>query len=431
MGSPSSAVAVVGAGPVGLTAAWLLASNDVPVTVLEAAPEPRTDWRASTFHAATLELLDEVGMTAPMHAEGLVVPRFQYRDRREGVVAEFDFGALADVTRFPYRLQLNQQRLVTMLLERLAGAPAADVRLGHAVTDVAASQRRAVLTVQTREGPQQITQQIPQQITAPFVLAADGASSTVRKRLGISFEGMMYPQRFLIVSVAEDLRECVPDLADVCYVSDPDEFLFVLRTPDSWRVVFPVPLDEPVDVALSEERLQDRLAGFHPLGRRYDVIDRQIYSVHQRVAETFRCGTVLLLGDAGHINSPLGGMGLNGGIHDAMDAGLRLLRILGKRTARVDDELDAYATARRAVASDYVRADTHRNTSLMAERDPAVRAANHARLRATAADPEAARAWMLRASMIAPVADQGIGREPTTPTTATTTDTTPSTTTPR
>ncbi|MQA83560.1 MAG: FAD-dependent oxidoreductase [Streptosporangiales bacterium] len=393
---------VVGAGPVGLTAAWLLASRGIAVTVLEAAPEPQTDWRASTFHAATLELLDQLGVVDDMHSEGLAVPRYQFRDRTEGVVAEFEFGVLADVTRFPYRLQLNQQRLVAMLLERLARSPQADLRFGHEVTDVTNEGDGAVVQVEV-DGR-------TESIAGSFVLAADGASSIVRRQLEIPFDGMTYPQRFIIISMAEDLRaDCVPDLADVSYISDPKEFLFALRTPDSWRTLFPVPMDEPVEVATSEKRMQERLAGFHPLGRPYQILDRQIYNVHQRVAGAFRAGRVLLLGDAAHINSPLGGMGLNSGIHDAMDAGLRLVRVLSGDTDRVDEELDTYARARRTVAIDYVRADTHRNTTIMAESDPAVRAANHARLRATAADPKAAREWMLRASMIAQVHDQRIG----------------------
>src|SRR4051794_18976171 len=105
-------VIVAGAGPVGMTAAARLARDGVPVTVVEAEPVPKTDWRASTFHAATLELLDDIGVTRQMRAEGLVVPVYHFRDRLDGLIAAFDFGLLADETRFPYRLQLNQQHLV-------------------------------------------------------------------------------------------------------------------------------------------------------------------------------------------------------------------------------------------------------------------------------------------------------------------------------
>ncbi|MCI0690044.1 MAG: FAD-dependent monooxygenase, partial [Sporichthyaceae bacterium] len=127
-------VIVVGAGPVGLTAANRLAMHGLRVTVMERAPSPQTDWRASTFHAATLELLDELEVVQQMHHLGLVVPRYQYRDRRAGVVAEFDFGLLADVTHYPYRLQLNQQRLVEILLDRLAPMSNVDILFGCEVT---------------------------------------------------------------------------------------------------------------------------------------------------------------------------------------------------------------------------------------------------------------------------------------------------------
>lgn len=405
-------IVVVGAGPVGLTAAAVLVSRGVPVTVLEASPVPQTDWRASTFHAATLELLSDIDITDEMHAQGLTVPRYQYRDRAQGVVAEFDFGLLADATRFPYRLQLNQQKLVVMLLRRLRRDPLAEVRFGARVVDVEQDDTGVTARVLTGDAPAEVR--------GDFLLAADGASSLVRKRLDVAFDGMTYPRRFLIVSVEEDLRaDCVADLADVSYVSDPEEFLFVLRTPDSWRLLFPVPNDESDDLALSDARMQQRLAGFHPLPRPYGILDRQIYGVHQRVARTFRVGNVLLLGDAAHINSPLGGMGLNCGIHDAMDAGHRLARIYTGSADTTDSgtdtaaELDTYADRRRTVALDYVRADTHRNTTMMQERDPEVRRANHANLAAIAADPARHREWLLRASMLAPVAHQGIGEPPT------------------
>lgn len=399
-------VVVVGAGPVGLTAAMVLVSRGVPVTVLEAAARPQTDWRASTFHAATLELLGDIDITGEMHENGLVVPRYQYRDRRDGVVAEFDFGLLADVTRFPYRLQLNQQKLVVMLLGRLARQPLAQLRFEHRVVGVDQDGEGVTATAATgRDAGETVP------VRGDYLLAADGSASTVRKELGVAFDGMTYPERFLIVSTSVQLDTCIPGLTQVAYCADPDEWVFLLRTPESWRMLFPIPPEETAAEATAPQRMQQRMQGVHRRADGYDILDAQIYNVHQRVAATFRVGRVLLLGDAAHINSPLGGMGLNGGIHDAMDAGRRLVRIHAG-DAGPDAELDTFAYRRRTVALDYVRADTHRNTTMMQERDPAVRRANHADLAAITADPARLRAWLMRASMLAPVAEQGIGEPP-------------------
>ncbi|GLZ45415.1 hypothetical protein Acsp06_16000 [Actinomycetospora sp. NBRC 106375] len=400
-------VTVVGAGPVGLVTAWSLADAGLPVRVLEADTVNRTDWRASTFHAATMELLAGIdgGVVADeMLARGLRVPRYHYRDRRRGLVAEFDLGLLADETRFPFRLQLNQQRLVEILLRRLQELGVAQHFSARAA---GLDQDAQGATVTTDDGAS---------YPSSLVVGADGAASAVRKLLGASFEGVTYPQRFLIISVAEDLRAEVPDvhadLAEVSYIADPDEFVFVLRTPESWRVLFPIPPEEDPAEALDPTALQRRLRGFADIGRDYGILDRQIYAVHQRVADRFHDGRVVLAGDAAHINSPMGGMGLNAGIHDAVDLGRRLVRAAGAGGGAGDlrGELAAYDTVRRGVALDYVRADTHRNTQMMAERDPAVRAENQAALRATAADPAAARVWLRRASLLTAVAEQGIGR---------------------
>ncbi|GAA4874388.1 FAD-dependent oxidoreductase [Actinomycetospora straminea] len=394
-------VTVVGAGPVGLVTAWSLADAGVPVRVLEADPVNRTDWRASTFHAATMELLAGIDggvVTDEMLDRGLRVPRYQYRDRATGLVAEFDLGLLADETRFPFRLQLNQQRLVEILLHRL-GELGVELRFASRVSGLVQDDTGAVLS--TDDGATH---------PAALVVGTDGAGSAVRKLLGRSFEGMTYPQRFLIISVTEDLRaEAIADLAEVSYIADPDEFVFVLRTPESWRVLFPIPPEEDAAAALDPAAMQRRLRGFADIGRDYGIVDRQIYAVHQRVADRFHDGRVVLAGDAAHINSPMGGMGLNAGIHDAVDLGRRLVRA-STPGGDLAGELAAYDTVRRGVARDYVRADTHRNTQMMAERDPAVRAENQAALRATAADPDTARAWLRRASLLTAVAEQGIGR---------------------
>jgi 2-polyprenyl-6-methoxyphenol hydroxylase-like FAD-dependent oxidoreductase len=398
---PSSLpVIVVGAGPVGMTAAAALARAGVSVVVVEATPEPQPDWRASTFHAATLELLDDIDITDRMHAEGLVVPRYQFRDRRDGLIAEFDLGVLGDETRFPYRLQLNQQRLVRFLHDRLRADHAVDLRFGTRFVGAQNTGDGVDVTLDTNGGRARLR--------GSYLIGADGASSTVRKALGVPFEGFTYPERFLIVSTSVDMRAQVPGIAEVNYVADPEQWLFILRTPEAWRVLWPVPADTTVEQATSETEMQRQLQSVAPYPAGYPIIDHQIYSVHQRVAATFRAGRVLLIGDAAHVNSPVGGVGLNSGIHDAMDLTRRLVRVLTDNSDE-DGELDTFSACRRRVALEYVQADTQRNTDRLKETDPRTRRANQRELAELAADPDRARAWLRRVSLLESVRRFGIG----------------------
>jgi 3-(3-hydroxy-phenyl)propionate hydroxylase len=397
-------VIVVGAGPAGMTAAAMLARDKVPVVVVEAEPVVKTDWRASTFHAATLELLERIEITEQMLAEGLVVPRYQFRDRVDGLVAEFDFGLLGDETRHPYRLQLNQQHLVRMLYQRLRGDDRVELRLGTTVTDVASGDDGVTVTVRGAEGG-------TQRLRGAFVIGADGAGSTVRQALGVEFEGFTYPERFLIVSTTVNLRQLIPGIADVNYVADPKQWVFILRTPESWRALVPVPPGQTPREATAPQALQAHLQGLAPYPDGYPIVDAQLYNVHQRVARTFRVGNAVIVGDAAHINSPIGGVGLNSGIHDVADVTTRIARIRAGATDR-EAELGTFADVRRRVALEYVQADTHRNTERLKEVDPARRRATQAELRAIASDPERARAWMRRVTLLESVRRFGIGLPP-------------------
>jgi 2-polyprenyl-6-methoxyphenol hydroxylase-like FAD-dependent oxidoreductase len=400
----SKPVIVVGAGPVGTTAAVALARRGVPVVVVEAAPEPLGDWRASTFHPSTMDLLDGLGLgiADEMVATGLPVPKFQHRDRRTGLVAELDLGLLAGETAHPYRLQLNQQHLVRMMVNRLRDMDNARLEFGATLRGFTQNDFGVTATIETAEGATEIR--------GSYLVGADGANSTVRQYLGVDFDGTTYPERFVIVSTSVDMAELIPGIAHVNYVSDPEQWVFILRTPESWRAVYPVSATSPREEILAPAELQRELQKIAALPEGYPILDSQIYNVHQRVAATFRVGAVALIGDAAHINSPLGGVGLNSGIHDALDLAERLVRV--REGADPNAELNAFAAVRRRVALEYIRADTHRNTERMKETDPELRARNQAELRATAADPERARAAMRRSSLLESVRRYGVGRPP-------------------
>jgi 3-(3-hydroxy-phenyl)propionate hydroxylase len=169
----------------------------------------------------------------------------------------------------------------------------------------------------------------------------------------------------------------------------------------SYRValaIFPVISDEDKEAALSPDLIEARLQKFFPKTGRYQIEYVNVYDVHQRVAATFRKGRVLLAGDAAHVNNPIGGMGMNGGIHDGINLADKLSRIINGEAET--DLLDLYDRQRRHAAVTYVQAQTIANKRLMEERDPAVRKINFDKLRRTADDPKTARLYMRRAALL-------------------------------
>ena len=382
-------VIVVGAGPVGLTAALALAKRSIPSVLLAAEPELVMELRGSTFHPPTLDLLDEFEMVPRMIEVGLKAPTWQFRDRETGPVATFDLALLAGDTNHPYRVQCEQWKLMRFVEAELKKL-GTDIRFGHEVTGVTQDSDSVTVTAKTPDGPVEVA--------GRYVIAADGARSAVRRSLGVEFEGFTYPELFLIASTDFPFEETLTDIAYVNYIADPNEWLVLLRVPGLWRVLVPAPENASKEEMLSEEHLQAALSRVVKRAEPYKIAHRSLYPVHQRVAKSFRHGRVVLAGDAAHINNPLGGMGMNGGIQDAFNLADKFKEIFAGSDDRL---LDRYDRQRRTVAVEAVQQQTHRNQQIISERDPQVRKKSLDAMRKTAADNASAREYMLRSSMIA------------------------------
>jgi len=383
-------VLIAGAGPVGLVAAANLVRGGVPVTVLEAGSGLSEESRASTFHPPTLDMLDRLGAAQALIAQGMKAPQFQYRSKQHGVLAQFDFDAIADVTGHPYRVQAEQSKLTRILLDQLQGQNDFELQLDAQVKGVSQTPSGVEVTVE-RNGRTETR-------SGRYLVGADGASSSVRRSLGIAFDGFTWPERFLVVSTPFDFAPVIPGLVAVSYVTDPKRWHFLLQIPGLCRVMFPVAADETDALALSGEFAQSLMATVVPGHQNYEIAHLTLYKVHQRVAKTFQQGRAFLMGDAAHINNPLGGMGMNGGIQDAFNLADKLRAIW----AGADDRLlDRYDRQRRTVAVEAVQQQTHRNQQIISERDPTTRQKALEAMRKTAADKTSAREYMLRSSMIA------------------------------
>jgi 3-(3-hydroxy-phenyl)propionate hydroxylase len=375
-------IVVVGAGPVGTVAALACARLGHRVTLLEAEQRVNDAPRASTTQPPTLEIIEELGLIDEYIAKGLVAPTFQFWDRPSmRLIAEFDFGRLKDETRYPYVVQTEQHKLALMGIERLKAMGQA-VRMGVRVTGL--SQDADRVTVETAEGP----------VEADYVIGCDGGRSTVRKSLGIEFEGFTWPERFLVITTKFDFAAalgcCFRD-----YMADPAEWtnLFKVSGDDlegRWRAVYNTREEETDEEALSDASVRSRLGRIHvPEGKR-EYLHLNLYKVHQRVAKEFRKGRVFLCGDAAHVNNPIGGLGLNSGIHEAW----HLSRLLE------GGDLDEYERVRRPLNIEYVQEQTIANKKRLEEREPAAREKRFDELRAMADDPARHKKFLMRASLL-------------------------------
>lgn len=388
-------ILIAGGGPVGVVTALALAKRGIPVKVFEAQTEINDSPRASTLHPATLEMLAELDLLGEVTTQGLVARTFQFWDRpARRLVAEFDHAILAQDTTCPYVVQCEQHKIVKMCIDKLAAYPHASVSFGTPVESVETHADGVAITVAGANGSERFE--------GSYLVGADGGRSLVRKALNIAFDGYTFPERFLVLTTPFDFGT-EHGVAFRAYFSDPDEWanLFKVAGDDGkgrWRAVFPTLPGQTDEEVMSNEACESRLQKFFPKTGRYDIFHRNIYRVHQRVAVRFREGRVFLAGDSAHVNNPIGGLGLNSGIHDATHLAELLADVrAGKRPESVFESYDAI---RRPTNIEYVQQQTIANKKRLEERDPAAREANFEALRKTAADPAAHRAFLLRTSLI-------------------------------
>jgi 3-(3-hydroxy-phenyl)propionate hydroxylase len=395
MSSYPNRIVVIGAGPVGLCLSLALAQADLKVCLIEALGDDNfleQVPRAGTNHPATLEMYDRLGLYQQLEPRGIIAPVFHYWDRHEGkLIAAFDHAGLKDDTRFPYVLQCERIKIVEEALKMAKAHPNIDLRLNTEFVSFAQDGDGVTAHLTNPAGEKEI-------VAGRYLVSGEGARSIVRRELAIAFEGFTYDDRTLNIEVAYDFTQ--HGYAHRNYISDPNQWsnLFHWKgPPDRWRVHFPTDPKADEAALMRPEALQAQMQSFLPTGKPFDIVGSNLYIVHQRVAQKFRAGRAILAGDSAHVNSPIGAMGMNSGVHDAINLADKLIAIA--RGEADDGVLDRYERQRRHVAIAHTQAQTIRNKRLLAEQDPAVRSRNHDELRRTAENPELARKFLLRTAL--------------------------------
>jgi len=391
--SDADRVLIAGGGPIGYTTALNLANYGIPFILFEAGEDIAEDPRAATVHPPTLEMFDRIGLTKTFMKRGFVTQNYHYRDRKQGLIANFNLGVLKNDTEFPYRLMLEQHKISRIIANTLSDFSGHKILNKHTVESVSQDKDGVVATVRTPNGIKEFS--------GRYMIGCDGGRSNVRKSINVDFEGFQFEERFLVVSTPYDFGK--HGYAITNYIADPEEWcaLFCVKGPDDqglWRVVF------PIDSSLTEQEIFDdsfiekRLQGFHPRNTAFEVVHRNLYEVHQRVANKYRQERVLIAGDAAHINNPLGGMGMNFGFHDSFNLTEKLNEIWYKGGS--EDLFDLYERQRKTVASEYLQTQTIENKKNLERKNQADRENFFDELRDIVSDNNKQRKYLRRVAMI-------------------------------
>jgi 3-(3-hydroxy-phenyl)propionate hydroxylase len=389
-------VLIAGGGPVGLFCALLLGRAGVPVRIFDVNSTLQADPRAATTHPATLDILAKAGLVDDMIAQGLVAPIFQFWDRPTNTrVAQFDHAVLKNDTAYPFVVQCEQFKTANIIMKRLKDMPNVEILFNHEV--VALDQQADHINVTVRSPAGEKTHK------GAYLIGADGGRSTVRKQSQIAFEGFTWEERFLVLTTPFDFEK-ERGYCYRTYFADPDEWCNCFKVaadgpPGLWRLVFPADATVPEADVLSDTSVHARMQKFFPSKTPYNIVHRNLYTIHQRVASTFRLGRVLLAGDSAHVNNSIGGMGLNGGLQDAANLSEKLAEVIINKAP--DNLLDLYSLQRRTVSIEFVQEQSIANKKRLEAKDPEQRKKNFEELSAIAADKDRSHAFMLRQSMIA------------------------------
>jgi len=328
-------VIIIGGGPVGFINALALAQAGARVTVIEAEAQIIKSPRAAVYFWSVLEGLGRLGILEEAEAAGVRKQDYTYLVRRTGERIEYSMAVLAGHTPHPYNLHLSQDRLAEIAMRKLQGLSNATVRFGTRLENLQQDAEAVTLSV--------VTGGETQELRAKWVIGADGAGSTVRRLVGLSFDAITWPERFVATNVYCDFERY--GYARATFVIDGrcGAVIVILNNEGLWRCTY------MEDATLAEETFLERLPQVYqtivPGQGSYELERASPYRMHQRSAQRYRVGRVILAGDAAHVTNPTGGLGLTSGLLDsyALYPALAAVVLEG-----ADDEvLDRYSSARR------------------------------------------------------------------------------------
>lgn len=373
--SLAETVSVVGAGPVGLITALGLAKSGIAVNVLERGKSIIASPRAIVYHWSCLEGLSELGLLEDALQVGFSKQDYCYIEFATGERIEYSLDVLEGRAKFPYNLHLGQDLLAEIALRKLAAYPNVKVHWGVNVTDIKQDAEGVVVQAVGPAGDLEFR--------SGWLVGADGAGSTVRTKLGLEFEGITWPKRFVAANLYLDFSKYGFARSTFLIDSTYGAIVAKLDRNDLWRCTYSEDLELPEETI--PERMKKFLEVIVPQAKDYKLDAYSPYRMHQRAATKFRVGRVLLAGDAAHATNPSGGYGLVGGLFDVYALYKALAAVAQGRAG--DEVLDKYAEDRRRVFLEVVSpAATENKRIIFDTSDPAQRADDMAKIRKLGAD---------------------------------------------
>ena len=387
--SQDNRILITGGGPVGLFAAIRLTGFGISVTLVEKNSAVSQNIRASTIHPPSLEMMAPYGINDEVFNHGLKVAKWQIRNHITGENVIFDLKHIADETEFPYRVQCEQSKLCNIMNQILKRQSLADIR--YSTELLSAKQDKNGVTIKV------VHKKREEELRGRFLIAADGGTSTIRSQLRIPFEGSTYPERTVLVTTPFPFHKYIEGLSSVTYCWQKNGNFSLLQLPNQWRASLYFPEELSPEEALSEDRIQQQLHEIYPSVEPFTIYDKRVYRVHQRIVPKYNHGRILLAGDAAHLNSPSGGMGMNGGLHDAHNLTEKLNKIWSGGDLSL---LDLYSRQRKPIAERQIIEQADQNRKRMTERDPTKRRKVLAEMRAITEDPVKCKSFLMKSSMI-------------------------------
>jgi 2-polyprenyl-6-methoxyphenol hydroxylase-like FAD-dependent oxidoreductase len=379
-------VVVVGGGPVGLLTALKLGKAGIRVVVLEAESNVSPSPRAVAYMPPTAAALDRFGLLDDIRKRAVWCPEFAYRHGNGELIAKMDWNVLAQDTQYPYMLLLGQNHVSNVIAEHLRALPNVEIRWNHRVEEVEQDDNYVTIETSSPGGTAKIR--------AKWVAATDGARSTVRQKVGLTFDGITWGERLVATNVFYDFS--LHGYSRANFVHDPVDWAVVVQLDKTglWRVCYgeDASLSDAEVRARLPERFKRLLPGA-PTPDQYRVDHLNPYRVHQRCAAEFRRGRVVLAGDAAHATNPMGGLGLSGGVLDAEHLAEALIRVI--KDGESTKVLDEYSVDRRKVFLEFTSPTATANFTWMKESDPAQRAKDVAMFEKAGTDPKIMRDFLL------------------------------------